>query len=116
MAVDRIACPSPGTLEQLLAEQLSAEERDLVETHVEGCTVCQTHLEAVLATKSGDVASSKANENLDAEPGEDFLSRLRQMTPPLSKGERSHQAPTKAGPAPARPKTALAVGERLGQY
>src|SRR5262245_14100027 len=116
MAVDQSACPSPGTLEQLLAERLSAEERDLVETHVEVCTVCQSHLETVLAPKSAAVASDEAKEKSDVEPAEDFLSRLRQMTPPASKGERSHEEQTKAGPKSGRSNNALAVGDRLGQY
>jgi hypothetical protein len=53
MAANVSACPSLDTLERLLAEKLTGDERSSVEAHVESCIACQGQLERFVAATSG---------------------------------------------------------------
>jgi tRNA A-37 threonylcarbamoyl transferase component Bud32 len=108
-------------LEELLAEQLSGLERDGVETHVESCGGCQEQLERLSAGTFCTAASSAGRcDEPDAEPGEDFLRRLRGVPPPRAVARR-HSPPFSG--ADDRPSAAGLARHaiwfengRLGQY
>ncbi len=140
MGADRSTCPSPRTLERLLAEQLAGQERDSVETHVEVCADCQTRLEYMVAPTRRTVApAAEHRDESGPEPAEEFRSRLRQLAPPSSHAEGGSPlaaAPEPPHPYPSPPRgegeeysprplgergrgegdDAWRVGERLGQY
>jgi serine/threonine protein kinase/CHAT domain-containing protein/Tfp pilus assembly protein PilF len=129
MGAERQTCPSPRVLERLLAEQLNAQERDSVETHVEFCGDCQTRLQNMVPSGQQQVVPSEENrDESDPEPGEEFMSRLRQIVPPASPPGASVESdliddrwPTLPGsPAAAREflggDAARQEGARLGQY
>src|SRR5437667_5370223 len=106
MAADLSACPSARSLERLLAEQLTGTERDSVETHVELCAPCQERLESLVAAtfRQSAPAAGRAREP-EPQPGEGFLSRLRELSPP--RADASHRAP----PPPAAAHDAAAGGD-----
>src|SRR5262249_286306 len=56
-----------------------------VETHVEVCADCQTRLESMVTATQRSVSAAVApgSESI-AEPAEDFLSRLRQLSPAVT--------------------------------
>ncbi len=104
MGADVGLCPSPRQLERLLAEQLGDPERASVEAHVEQCPTCQGTLDRLIGAPP-TVSVSPAGghpEDSAAEPGGDFLDRVKQRPPQRE-----------------APRTAAAdwlVGGRLGQY
>jgi serine/threonine protein kinase len=109
MAADLSRCPSPDVLESLLAERLSGSERDGVETHVEGCAPCQERLARLSAVTFCPAALPVGRrDESDLEPDEDFLRRLRELSPPTVISRRSvsphsdleGSASSAAGPAP----------------
>ena len=122
MATKLSPCPSPGALEGLLAERLSGPERDGVETHVEGCAPCQEHLARLIArTYCPAAPPGGGREKPDAEPAEDFLRRLRDVSPPMvAPGRSGLPLPGSDEPPPS---TAGATADatwfehgRLGRY
>src|SRR5437868_13355448 len=82
MGAELSTCPSPRTLERLLAEQLTGPERDSVDTHVETCASCQGQLEGLLATALRQVTPPARPPGPRPEPDEALLSRLRELPPP----------------------------------
>src|SRR4051812_17497470 len=105
MAANPIACPSAGELERLLAEDLRGPERDGVESHVEACDSCQERL-ARLSEPSFRSAAPDGGAGSDPEPDENFLRRLRELSP---------RTVTHDGP-PAGPDATRFPGGRLGRY
>jgi len=122
MGANISACPSVDTLERLLAEKLTGDERASVESHVEGCIACQGQLERfVAATLREAVQIAPRPGEGGPEPAEGFLSRLKDMPPPRP-GDSFRNAPP-APPAgeekPTAHDTAIPKwlqGGRLGQY
>jgi hypothetical protein len=104
MGADVGLCPSPRQLERLLAEQLGDPERASVEAHVEQCPTCQGTLDRLVGAPPAPSASRAGGrpEDSQAEPGGDFLDRLKQRPP---QREASHTAAAD-----------WLVGGRLGQY
>jgi hypothetical protein len=123
MGADPSTCPSARTLERLLAEQLTGAERDSVETHVELCAPCQGQLESLVATALRQMAPDAPRPTESGpEPGENFLSRLKELAPP--RADRSRTAPV---PPPSAVGSQPSLSEptwvgpwlengRLGQY
>jgi serine/threonine protein kinase len=105
MGADVNACPSARVLQRLLAEELAGTERNSVETHVEHCPACQHHLEGLVAATAPDLGSSPLSlDNHGHEPGDRFLSRLRELMPPQLSNPDSVSD------------TGFKVAERLGPY
>ena len=79
-----IPCPSEEQLADLLADALSAAERDALALHVEGCASCQERLARM--TGNSDTETWRRTEVLfggsDAE--EEMMRRLKQMPPRIS--------------------------------
>src|SRR6516165_1867663 len=112
MGAKSATCPPPGILERLLAEQLDESERDLVEAHIELCPDCQARLHTMFPSTNLQMPNSTADrEEIDAEPGEEFMNRLREMLPPGGQAEGGSP-----GFAPAQGGALWHVGDRLGQY
>ena len=98
MGANLSRCPPAGTLERLLAEDLSGPERDSVETHVETCTPCQDELDRLSATSPHSVAPlADVPDGSGPEPSAAFLERLREW-------------PTRSGDRPSTPEG------RVGRY
>src|SRR5690349_5856819 len=108
MAATRTACPPVGDLERLLAEDLAGPERDGVEAHVEACSSCQERLARLSGPAFGPAAAGSGGTGSDPEPGEHFLRRLRELSPPTADTD-SHR------PLPA-PDAARFPDRRLGRY
>ncbi len=104
MTTDLTPCPPIDDLERLLAEALSASERDAVEAHVEACTLCQDQLTRLSATNVHSVIPVVAGPvGADPEPEAAFLERLRQLAQdPAAVAGRSggEWRPTVPKPAP----------------
>src|SRR5262245_26712072 len=93
----RPACPTHQQLKGLLAEQLTAAQRERVETHVEGCPSCQ---EALARLASGSAVPGSPGTALSA----GLLGRLADAPfPDTAVADRGCDS---AGPAPAPPLSA----------
>lgn len=113
MAAHGGTCPSPRVLERLLSEELAGWERNSVEMHVEACAECQTLLESMVSSTNRPArAAAEQRPEADPEPSEEFLSRLRELSPPSSRAG----AGVPAAPAAATGDAAWRDGDRLGQY
>src|ERR1700687_215120 len=71
MQMDR--CPSSERLQLLLSEQLQSHEADALETHVNGCVVCQQALEQLTDCPAPLLAPRSDQANHESS---DFLRRL----------------------------------------
>jgi WD40 repeat protein/serine/threonine protein kinase len=79
--VNHIGCPETERLEELLAGELPARERDEVATHLEGCPHCQDRVEQLLADDS--VLTWQRTMAARAAPGppDDFLKSMMHLVP-----------------------------------
>ncbi len=95
------ACPSPHQLLQLLAEELSRDESDVVADHVQVCQACQQSLDTLVGqARRGSPAGSGPSSAEDL----DFLSGLKKQGPGYVVGgdeRRSGIVPTCDAPLPA---------------
>src|SRR5262245_14773203 len=82
MSRDQGPCPPADELERLLAEQLSAAERETVEFHVENCTTCQERLDRLVGAQVRPSVLRAAEEGQWPKPSAEFLRRLRETPPP----------------------------------
>src|SRR5262245_29228886 len=74
-------CPPPGELDRLLTEQLSGQERDALEAHIEDCSSCQERLDHLVGT-SPALSAAPAGARPDVAghaPDERFLDRLKKL-------------------------------------
>lgn len=107
-------CPPAALLDQLLLEELSASERDEVETHVESCASCQKELERLVPTNMEAAAPSLAVYDSLPDLDDAFLNRLKTLSPPGPHGTE----PIGPGYAATLGRGAgdRFTGRRLGQY
>jgi urea transport system substrate-binding protein len=90
-------CPGAPDWRRLIRQEVSSEERQRLQTHLDACPACQAALQAL---RSDTVAESEANPatNLTLDPGglstrmpsrdlRDFARRFPFLSPPLEPGE-----------------------------
>jgi hypothetical protein len=96
-------CPETERLDQLLAGELPAGERDQVATHLDGCPRCQDRVEQLLVDDS--VLTWRRTKAARAAPGppEDFLKSMLQLVPLVATSAIS-LADTNGGPAQGAPR------------
>ena len=71
-------CPSTDQLQLLLTDRLSGPEAEAVESHVEGCSLCQQALESL--TRAATIGIGPDGPP----PNSDFLRRLEQSPPDVA--------------------------------
>src|SRR5262249_4487044 len=97
-------CVSPEQFRRLLAEQLSAAERQALEAHVEACPECQQRLARLLDEADGGPADVDWQLLLHCRPqptpqtGETFLERLRKTPQPGTQAFPEARARGEPGP------------------
>jgi eukaryotic-like serine/threonine-protein kinase len=90
------SCPSDETLTGLLAETLTAAERDRLARHVEGCAPCQEKLARLTGTPEAERWRRAEYPPQDSEAEEGMVRRLKRV-PPTS----AARGQGKADPTPA---------------
>jgi WD40 repeat protein/serine/threonine protein kinase len=79
--LDHTGCPETERLNQLLAGELPARERDQIATHLEGCPLCQDRVEQLLADDTVRIWQRTMAARADPGPRDDFLKSLLHLVP-----------------------------------
>ena len=90
------SCPSGETLTGLLADALTAAERDSLARHVEGCVPCQECLARLTGTPITEMWRRAEHPPQGSEAEEELVRRLKRL-PPYSAAPRLEQADRPAG-------------------
>jgi serine/threonine protein kinase len=104
-----IFCPFDEKLADLLADALSATERDALARHVEECTSCQEHLARLTGTPETEIWRRAEHPPRRSRVEERMIRRLKRMTSlPMQGARPAHhnegvQEPTSTGEWPVVP-------------
>jgi WD40 repeat protein len=113
--LNHTGCPENEWLEQLLAGELPASERDQVATHLDGCPRCQDRVEQLLADDSVRTWQRTMAARADPGPPDDFLKSMLQLVPLVATSAVA-LADTNGGPEGAPRHEPEACPQHVGGY
>lgn len=100
-----MCCPSAQELQRLLGEQLTDDERNTIENHVEGCAVCQEQIGRLIDPRGGPCAAWPHNGDAPPryepdEPGSGFVLQLNEVATSTCGQAQLDLPPAEPAPVP----------------